>query len=636
MRTGRRWPQRLTVLIVSVATALTGTLAAGWLHPEASEDAPAQRAKAVASSAAGVPAEALAVVRAAPLGDSGIQRFKLVDPEGNVHGVDLDATGTPVSLEAVEHAVQEMGERGFVGKLEAELADRTARGEPGPIRVVFWLRGAMAEPLRDDGVTSAAYEARLGTIRAQVAAIQQPLVGQLQASGQQVIYRAQYAPFVVAAATVAGIKAAEARADVQRVYLERTHSPRLNVSRVVVQASIVNSRGFTGVGERVAVVEAGRIGSNANLPSSQRILCRPGASNSVSGHKTNVAGVIQSTHASTRGMAPNITIVDAIGANFSDAEMMAATDCAIAQGATAINMSFGSETNGVFDAFARFADKTVRNTGRTIAVAISNFCANRMGSPEIAFNVLAVGAFGDNNTTGFGDDVPPCTGVVFFSAFKDPLSPHGDREEPDIVAPGHEINTTIADSERPDSERAFDSVSGTSFAAPHVTGGVGLLRDRLSALHTQSERVRAILMASARHNLEGASRLSERDGAGGIMLAAADRVLINAQSWFFTRPGGTTGFPIVQTFTANVGQTVRVVIAWSHKATTGTQPTTDLDLVVLRPGAITVGSSASFDNNYEIVQFVAPVTGTYTARITNRRSSLGTEFIGVAVSRSTI
>jgi subtilisin family serine protease len=628
MRTRRSWPHVSTVLIVFVATALTGILAASWLRPEASEDI-AQRAKAAASRASGVPADALIVIGASPLGDSGIQRFKLVDPEDTIHGVDLDATGTPVTGEAVERAVQQMDEHGFVGKLETELADRAAKGEPGPIRVVYSLQGAPADPLRGDDVTSEAYEARVAAIRAQVAAIQQPLVDQIRASGQQVVYRAEHAPFVVATDTVAGIKAAEARSDVQRVYLERIHHPRLDTSRVVVQASIVNSRGFTGVGERVAVVEAGRIGPHPNLPGVHRILCRGFASSSVSGHKTNVAGVIQSTNSLFRGMAPAITIVDAIGANFSDGEMMAATDCAIAQGATAINMSFGSETNGVFDAFARFVDKTAHNTGRTIAVAISNFCANRMGSPEIAFNVLAVGAFGDNDTTGFGDDIPPCTGAVFFSAFRDPLSPHSDREEPDVVAPGHLINTTLPGG-------GFGAVNGTSFAAPHMTGGVGLLRDRLSALHTQTERVRAIVMASARHNLEGASRLSERDGAGGIMLAAADRVLINGQSWFFTRPGGTTGFPIVQTFGATAGQTVRVVTAWSHKSTTGTQPTTDLDLRVLRPGGTTVGTSASFDNSSEIVQFVAPVTGTYTARITNFRSSAGTEFIGLAVSRSNI
>jgi len=55
-------------------------------------------------------------------------------------------------------------------------------------------------------------------------------------------------------------------------------------------------------------------------------------------------------------------------------------------------MSFGSETNGVFDAFARYVDQAVYNTGRTISVAGPNFCSSQMG-PEIAFNVLVVGAF---------------------------------------------------------------------------------------------------------------------------------------------------------------------------------------------------------------------------------------------------
>jgi subtilisin family serine protease len=329
-------------------------------------------------------------------------------------------------------------------------------------------------------------------------------------------------------------------------------------------------------------------------------------------------------------MAPGITIVDGRGTSFSDAAMMAATDCVIENGAVAVNMSFGSETNGNFNAFARFVDRTVYNTGRSIVVAVSNICAFRMGSPEIAFNALAVGAFGDNNTTSFADDVPPCTGVVSFSAFLDPFSPSNDREEPDIVAPGHLINTT-------NSAGGFSSVSGTSFAAPHVTAAIGLLIQRRPTLLTKAEEVRAIMMASARHNIEGANRLSERDGAGAIMMAAADTVEVNGQSLFFVTPGGAQGFPITTSFTASAGQRVRVAIAWAHKTPQGdaiTRPTTDLDLQVLRPGNVVVGSSLSFDNSYEIVEFIAPVTGTYTARISNHRSSTNNEFIGLAVSRT--
>jgi hypothetical protein len=561
-----------------------------------------------------------------------VLRFKVVDDAGNVHAVDTDAAGRPVGREAVEQAIRQVGHAGFVGKVETALASRmAAQGEAATTNVVYWVRRAgTVEPLRGDDVTEDEYEARLAAVSARMAAVQQPLVDHLRATGHRVIYRARYAPAVVATSSTAGIRAAESRGDVERIYLERVHQPRLNISRAVVQATTVNGRGFIGTGERVGVVEPGRIAAHPNLPAAQRILCRPGAAAFTSGHKTNVAGVIQSNHGVRRGMARGITIVDGIGANFSDAEMMAATDCVIAQGATAINMSFGSETNGVFDPFARFVDSTAYFTGRTIVPAISNVCGNRMGSPEIAFNALAVGAFGDGNTTGFANDVPACTGAVTFSAFLDPLSVHGDREEPDVVAPGHLIDTTNA-------AGGFSNANGTSFAAPHVTGGVGLLRDRLAALHTQTERVRAIVMAAARHNLEGATRLSERDGAGGLMLAAADRVLINNQSFFFTAPGGTTGFPINQTFTATAGQTVRVAIAWAHKSPGGdalTQPTTDLDLAVRAPGGASMGASLSFDNSYEIVEFRAPVSGVYTATISNFRASEGAEFIGLAVSRT--
>jgi hypothetical protein len=210
------------------------------------------------------------------------------------------------------------------------------------------------EPLRGDAVTEEQYQARLAAISAQMAALQQPLVDELRATGQQVLYQARYAPVVVATSSASGIRAAEARSDVERIHLERQHQPRLNISKTVVQATTVNSRGFIGTGERVGVVEpGGRIAAHPNLPPGQRILCRPSASSVISDHKTRVAGVIQSTHAQKRGMARGITIVDGIGANQSDAEMMAATDCVIGEGATAINMSFGNDlANGVFDAFA--------------------------------------------------------------------------------------------------------------------------------------------------------------------------------------------------------------------------------------------------------------------------------------------
>jgi len=55
-----------------------------------------------------------------------------------------------------------------------------------------------------------------------------------------------------------------------------------------------------------------------------------------------------------------------------------------------------------------------------------------------------------------------------------------------------------------------------------------------------------------------------------------------------------------------------------------TQPTTDLDLTIKHSNGNELAKSMSF-NNYEIVEFTAPITGTYTAKISNYRPSSGNE-----------
>lgn len=586
-----------------------------------------KKAKSQVSQITGIPTENLTVSKEALLSDTEITRYKVKDTQGRLYGVSLDASGIRVSKEVLNQAIQAIDNRNFVGKVEAELANLLTQTTNSTINVVIHLKGAMVAPAPASVLTYEQDTAKLNDIKSHNTATTQPVVNQLKTKNQRVIYQSAYAPVVAAALTPEEIKRVAARNDVERIYIERVAEPRLNVSRFVIQANIVNSRGFTGGQQRVAVVEPGRIGNHPSLPATQRILCRPEATTAISSHKTLVAGTIQSTDATAQGVAPAITIIDSIGANFSISEMIAATDCAIKNGATAINMSFGSNTNGVFDTFARYLDQVVYNTGRTITVAGPNYCASRAGSPEIAFNVLAVGAFGDNNTTSFSDDIAGCSGAVSFSAFLDPYSPNNDREEPDVVAPGHQILM-------PDSNGGLTINSGTSFAAPQVAGGVGLLWQRKAI---RSEEVRAVIMASARHNVEGSSRLSERDGAGAIMLAAADAVVASGQSKLFYNNGAASNFPINSTFTALAGQKVRVAVAWSHKMPSGstmTQPTTDLDLTIKHPNGREVAVSESFDNNYEIGEFTAPVTGTYTATISNHRPSSGTEYIGFAVSNT--
>ena len=565
------------------------------------------------------------VVATGTLAGGEIITSKVMDEGGNLTMSHRDRQGRPVDEDAVRRAAEATEAGGFIGKVERELADRLSLRAAEPVDVVYLASSPAVGPGRGD----------LAPIARAMAQAQEGIVAELEQHGDRVKYRARYAPIVVATSRGVSLRSLEARGDVERIFLERSHRPRLRVSKLptVTQAVTVHGRGVDGAGVRVGIVEFGRIGSHPNLPSSRRITCGDLGTRTISSHKTEVAGVVQSNHPTDTGQAPGITLVEGIGASFGDADMMAATDCVIDRDAVAINMSFGTDTDGRFDAFARFVDATAYNTGRTIVVAVSNDCTQRMGSPEIAFNDLSVGSFSDRATRTSSDDRHSCDPALpareRHGAYLDPPSPAGDREQPDIVAPGHRVSTTTPDG-------GFAQASGTSFAAPHVTGLAGLLQDRSSTFLDQGERLRAIIMASARKNLEGAEPLSERDGAGGIRDAAADAVVRNGQSFFYVRPGGTKGFPIVRTFTARAGELVRVATVWAHKSPGGdrlTRPTTDLDLQVLAPGGAIAGSSSSLDNIFEITQFTAPVTGTYSARISNSRASSGAEHVGLAISR---
>jgi hypothetical protein len=118
-------------------------------------------------------------------------------------------------------------------------------------------------------------------------------------------------------------------------------------------------------------------------------------------------------------------------------------------------------------------------------------------------------------------------------------------------------------------------------------------------------------------------------------MAAADRVLRDGTSGHFTSPGGPAGFPFNFKFFAEAGCTVRVAIAWAHKSPLGdtwTRPTTDLDLILYDIDSKSFAYSVSFDNNYEIVEFKAPVTGYYKGMIINIRNSPGWEYVGWAAS----
>ena len=298
-------------------------------------------------------------------------------------------------------------------------------------------------------------------------------------------------------------------------------------------------------------------------------------------------------------------------------------------GARVISLSLAGNTNSLEpDALDRFYDDMVFNTYQTVVVAAGNLGNSNgyIGSPGKAYNVMTVGASDDKNTKTWSDDI-----IAPYSSYVDPLSSHNDREKPEVTAPGTNIISTTT---------AYPWIgsigSGTSYATPVVTGEVALIMERDPSLQFWPESVKAIIMASAVHNIENNTRLSEKDGAGEISADVADNITRKVNgNWggiSYSCSSPTALELNNMSLTANV--ITRAVIAWNNNpgdtSSYRLQPTADLDLRILDRSGVVVATSASYDNNYEIVEFKPLTSGIYRLQVYKYRCSLTPKWLGWA------
>ena len=303
--------------------------------------------------------------------------------------------------------------------------------------------------------------------------------------------------------------------------------------------------------------------------------------------------------------------------------MQVAVQNAITFGAKAVNCSFNNSTGDrSLTAFDQFMDRMVRNNRTTIVVSIGNNgrpCAGDglIRTPAKAYNVISVGAFDDHNTQTWNDDsIWPCVPNT------GPSSVNGDREKPEVVAPGVLIRSTLTGP--PWTEQfVFGGPTGTSMAAPHVTGEVALMISREKALKYKPEVIKAIVMASAGHGVPPFDKSLE--GSGAISASWADDVVRGTLgTWgeatydcLSPSPFFVTNIPLLG------GVLTRVAIAWStthNYFNYFAQPSADLNLVVLDPAGNSVNPFGnSYDNTFEWIEFVPASTNVYTLQIARRR-----------------
>lgn len=361
-----------------------------------------------------------------------------------------------------------------------------------------------------------------------------------------------------------------------------------------------DTQGHKGAGVKIGQIETG-------VPSSFDVsYIRVGTGGSATTHATMVAQIMKS-------VAPSAQLYCAIvGSNYKTG-----IEGLLSSGVNIINMSCvwnNDDTMNRYDARSQWMDHIAFNHDVHLVLAAGNEGnkgseGSNRGSAWMSYNAIVVGNINDQNSATPSNWIRnPSSGFYTGSDL---------AHKPDISAPGTDITTDAG------------TGSGTSFSTPLVAGIIAQLCSYKSALKTQQDAIKALLIGGAHKDrrFTPSDSLYAQLGAGMID-ARGTRWVINQgryHSDLFTPSisAGTT-----RTYNVIVGSTdssLHVALCFLKKNVfsgsdhSGTPPTmgstADLDLTVTGPDGVSA-SSMSSSNNTEIIHINNPPAGTYTIKVT--------------------
>ncbi|MDQ1645765.1 MAG: hypothetical protein QOJ50_1949, partial [Cryptosporangiaceae bacterium] len=300
----------------------------------------------------------------------------------------------------------------------------------------------------------------------------------------------------------------------QHVYLDGPVTATLDKSVPQIGAPVAWQAGYTGTGSTVAVLDTGIDTTHPDLAGLVTEAKNFSTADSVAdfyGHGTHVASTIAGSGAASqgrfKGVAPgakllNVKVLDDSG-NGTDSQIIAGMEWAVAHGARVVNMSLGGQFAGdPGDALSQAVNRLSASSGALFVVAAGNSgpADDTIGSPATADAALAVGAVdGDNHLATFSSRGPRL---------------RDDAVKPEITAPGVDIAAAYANMGNTDSP--YLVLSGTSMAAPHVSGAAAILAQQ----HPDwpGARLKAALTGSAAPT---PSLTVNQQGAGRVDVARA-------------------------------------------------------------------------------------------------------------------
>ena len=317
-------------------------------------------------------------------------------------------------------------------------------------------------------------------------------------------------------------------------------------------------------------------------------------SGSETNHSRNVGGIIKAASPDSflycRGSAvlPQVSDLDGVGGN---------------PPIYVVNRSNGGNYSTNYNTTDRSWDNFAYDYNLAMHVSAGNE-GNNDGfviSPAKGLNITTVGNYNDaNNTINSG------------SSFVDPQT---GNQKPEVSAPGTSITA------------GGFTMTGTSMSSPHAAAFTADMMSRSTYLKYRPYLAKAKLIAGATDPIAGGYNAV---GEGGIDFLSAQWSGYwswwsggnNSWNYFDNLDGNNDGYVTRRVYISSGWDNVRVALAWMNRGTytynhrNDAHPIgQDLDLRVYDPNGNWVGSSASWDDPFEVVDFTPNVSGYYTFKI---------------------
>ncbi|MBN1295864.1 hypothetical protein JXA80_03725, partial [bacterium] len=568
------------------------------------------------------------------------ERIKLLNSDGTATiRVAVSDSGEVLDFDRLQERERTLY-RATYGRLEPLLVDELrAMDDTDEVEVVVWL---VSESREFGSRVNADPDVRESMTVKDVQAIKDLAVeeGEQYIRGVQERFRREVlanrnltvgytslrAPFVFVIGTKADVLTLSEEALVDTIYRTTPAEAKSDNINTQVQSHKSNMvwdlmTGNPGTGVKFAHTEDSRVDfNNPYLTETQTRV--PGDPN-VDDHATTCAGIAGSSYSTHLGHSYGCDLYSANATTYNDDDLAAAMDWSV--NSDVCNNSWGPNTPGTtLDFHDRHCDYLVRNYFDTFTTVSGNHSSY---VSWMSYNDITVGGVAAQNTQNWSDDV-----MSTFSGYIDP--PGTDRELPNVCGDAENIESTLEGG--PPWIGSFGSAAGTSYSTPAVGAQCVSMILRNATLNSWPEAVKAIVMATALHNVEGDSRLSEYDGAGMVDALAADKIangLTNGGKQWGGASVTSTSFPFDRMFSVTDGEVIRVCICWDSNPSGPPDYTTDpleadLDLYLLDSGGTIVASSTTFDGAYEIVEFTATESAQWTMRVQAATFTGSSEYLG--------